>query len=80
MRSIILIEKIKRGNRAEIVAVCASKRVAVKLILARLLDAGEISTSEIGAVRKFININEKTAGFSENFRLKLATQNQFFNL
>lgn len=78
MRGIILIEEIKRGNRANIVAVCASKRVAIKLILSRLLETGEIKTSEIGAVRKFINVNDKTSGFSENFRLTEKTQNKFF--
>lgn len=80
MRDSVFIEKIERGNRAKIVAVCTSKRTAVKLILTRLLETKAIKTSEIGEVRKYINDNELTSGFPETFKITYKNHNKFFNL
>lgn len=83
MRDVVLIFKMYQTGRKkhrDLIAVCASKRVAVKLILSGLLDEKIITVSEIGAVRKFINLNEKTAGFPVNYELVFKPQNKFITL
>lgn len=79
MRTVIFVYQLSKNKKnRELIAVCASKRVAVKLILVELIDGGFIANSQIGDVRKYINENDRTADLPINYELDEKPQNKRF--